>query len=121
MTGPIHLSERRERSRLRPWTILGVGLGTAALLAATLGGVLLLRSFADWPYDNTQPSRFPAPRLQADPAADLKTFQAEQARALEGYGWVDHEAGLARIPVAQAMEILAGRGAAAYDPLEPAP
>lgn len=121
MNGPVNLAERRERLRLRPWIILSVGLGTAALLATTLGGVMLLRNFADWPYDNTAPSRFPAPRLQADPAAELRVFQAEQARALEGYDWMDREAGLARIPVARAMEILASRGAGAYDPLEPVP
>ncbi|MFC7552966.1 hypothetical protein ACFQU7_12955 [Pseudoroseomonas wenyumeiae] len=121
MTAPTDLSERRDRLRLRPWTILGVGLGTAALLAATLGGVMLLRHSAEWPQAGQPPSRFPAPRLQADPAADLHAFQAEQARALQGYDWVDREGGLARVPVAHAMEILAGRGPAAYDPLEPAP
>jgi hypothetical protein len=121
MTGHTDLSERRDRLRLRPWTILGVGFATAALLAATLGGVMLVRHAAEWPQDGRPASRFPAPRLQADPAADLRAFQAEQARALQGYGWVDREGGLARIPVARAMEILAARGAAAYDPLEPAP
>jgi hypothetical protein len=121
MTAPTDLAERRDRLRLRPWVILGVGFGTAALLAATLGGVMLVRAWSDWPMAPMPPERFPAPRLQADPAADLHAFRAEQERALKGYGWTDREHGLARIPVDRAMQILARRGAAAYDPLEPAP
>ncbi len=29
---------------------------------------------------------------------------------LEGYGWVDRDAGIARIPIERAMDVVAGRG-----------
>ncbi len=55
---------------------------------------------------NVQP---PEPRLQVFPAQDLEKFQSEQQAALNAYAWVNQETGIARIPVARAMEILAKR------------
>lgn len=52
----------------------------------------------------------PEPRLQEDPVADLARMRAEEQAALDGYGWVDRERGVARIPVRRAMEILVQRG-----------
>jgi hypothetical protein len=48
----------------------------------------------------------PAPRLQQNPPADYQTYLAAQKKILNNYGWVDQKAGLARIPVDRAMEIL---------------
>jgi hypothetical protein len=59
-------------------------------------------------------------RNRQDLGALLKTQRAE----LQDYAWVDRDRGLVRIPVARAMQIVAARGAAAYDPPEspkPAP
>jgi hypothetical protein len=50
--------------------------------------------------------------LQTDPAADASAYEAEQRRLLTSYGWVDRNAGIARIPVAAAMAIVASRGIA---------
>ena len=52
----------------------------------------------------------PEPRLQEDPVADLARMMTEEQAALDGYGWVDRERGVARIPVQRAMEILVQRG-----------
>lgn len=49
----------------------------------------------------------PEPRLQVRPADDLALFQKEQQETLNSYAWVDREAGVARIPIQRAMEILA--------------
>jgi len=116
------LAEIREPGQVRARAVLGVGLGTALFLAATLG---LLAAYVRWmgvpPKAPPEPARFPAPRLQVDPVAELRALQAEQAAQLEGYAWIDRERGLLRIPVARAMAILAGRGQAAYDPPEAPP
>lgn len=56
------------------------------------------------------PVEIPRPHLQADPAADRLKVQAEQLAQLNGYGWVDREAGIARIPIDRAMDILARTG-----------
>ncbi|MDB5413279.1 MAG: hypothetical protein JWR10_1614 [Rubritepida sp.] len=113
------LNEIREPGHVRVGAVLGVGLGTILFLAATLG---LLPVYIRWmavpPNAPPQPERFPPPRLEADPTAELRALRAEQAAQLEGYAWVDRERGLLRIPVARAMEILAARGQAAYAPLE---
>jgi hypothetical protein len=52
----------------------------------------------------------PGPVLQLSPAADLAKFDAQQEAQLDGYGWIDRDKGIARIPIAQAMQDLAKRG-----------
>jgi hypothetical protein len=50
------------------------------------------------------------PHLQIAPAEDLKQFRAREEAELNTYGWVNHTAGVARIPVARAMDLLLERG-----------
>ena len=67
---------------------------------------MLLRSVA-----TPSPRRFPEPRLEARSGEDLRALLKSQRDQFESYAWVDRGRGLARIPVARAMEIVAGRGA----------
>src|SRR5208283_409507 len=41
----------------------------------------------------------PEPRLQVTAPADLKRYRDDQEKILAGYGWVDAQAGVVRIPV----------------------
>jgi hypothetical protein len=59
----------------------------------------------------------PQPRLQSSPRADLREMRAEEDAILHSYGWVDEQAGVVRIPIERAMELLAERGL----PVRPAP
>ena len=69
-----------------------------------------------------QPRSFPEPRLETRNGQDLDVLQKRQRGQLQDYVWRDRERGLVRIPLARAMEIIASRGAGAYDPLgTPAP
>ncbi len=52
----------------------------------------------------------PGPRLQARPPTDLAKLKEAELRRLNGYGWVDREAGIAHIPIARAIEIVASKG-----------
>jgi hypothetical protein len=52
----------------------------------------------------------PEPLLQVYAAEDLQEMRAAEDAALNGYGWVDKEAGIARIPVEKAIEVLANKG-----------
>ena len=52
----------------------------------------------------------PEPRLQTNPLADLQQLRAQEDEILSSYGWVDRNAGVVRIPVEQAIELLAQRG-----------
>lgn len=85
------------------------------------------------------PTLPPAPRLQGAPAAgpegeplldsqgkpvpsltperELDEMLDQERRVLEGYGWVSKEGGIARIPVARAIEILAAKGLPAPAPV----
>lgn len=59
-------------------------------------------------YGSTEP---PAPRLQSDPRKDLATLRARDQALLDGWGWVDRSAGVVRVPVSRAMELLAEESA----------
>lgn len=53
---------------------------------------------------------FPPPRLQPDPVADLNKFRISEEEILNSYGWVDQNAGIARVPIRQAMRALVQQG-----------
>jgi hypothetical protein len=115
------LSERRQPFTLHAGTVILVGLGTAAFLAAAMTGIFFYDRWMGASPDIRPPTAFPAPRLQSDPAGELEAFQAAQRQALDGYGWVDQGQGLVRIPIERAMALLAARGEQALDPLGPPP
>jgi hypothetical protein len=52
----------------------------------------------------------PEPRLQVSAPNDLKQYQAAQGEILNSYGWVDQKAGIVRIPIDRAMDILLQKG-----------
>lgn len=99
--------------------VLAVVGGFLLFVAAAIAGILLFLNAqvpsAFLPRDEL---RFPAPELQTSPQADLARFEAEQQARLSGYAWVDRDHDIARIPVDEAMQLVAGRGQHAYDPVE---
>jgi hypothetical protein len=58
----------------------------------------------------TTPGARPEPRLQANPAQELKALREMQRRRLYGYGWVDEANGVVHIPIDLAMKIMLERG-----------
>lgn len=52
----------------------------------------------------------PLPRLQRAPATDLSAFREAEQAELDAWGWVDQSSGIARIPVARAIELVAEHG-----------
>ena len=52
----------------------------------------------------------PTPFLQTQPFKDIYSLRAEEARKLQGYGWVDKEGGVTRLPIDRAMELMIQRG-----------
>jgi hypothetical protein len=49
-------------------------------------------------------------RLQSTAPLDLKRYRDDQEKILAGYGWVDPHAGIVRIPVERAMDLLLQKG-----------
>jgi hypothetical protein len=52
----------------------------------------------------------PAPRLQVVPEQDLASFRAQEDAILGSYAWVEKDRDVVRIPVEEAMRIVAERG-----------
>jgi len=53
---------------------------------------------------------FPPPRIQADPVADLNKFRISEEEMLRTYGPSNQTAGAVRIPIEQAMQVIARQG-----------
>jgi len=58
----------------------------------------------------------PQPRLEQQPAEVRLQYEASLEQIMNGYGWLERDASVARIPVARAMEIVAREGLPASTP-----
>jgi hypothetical protein len=65
----------------------------------------------EFPLAAEQENRLPPePRLQTNPRQDLRDLRSTEEAVLTGYGWVDRKAGIARIPIDEAMKLTVERG-----------
>ncbi len=112
---------RHEPTDIEARSILRPSLLVAAVLVGTAIALLPLFSFyerrqarQDQPGAPLAPAergrQFPTPRLQERPFADINQLRAHEKQVLESYGWVDQGAGVARIPIEEAMKLTAQRG-----------
>jgi hypothetical protein len=53
---------------------------------------------------------FPAPRLERNERLEINDFRLHEEQTLHSYGWVDQQAGVVRIPIDRAMQLIAQRG-----------
>lgn len=51
----------------------------------------------------------PEPRLQVHPVRDLRELREAESNILDHYAWVDKSAGVVRIPIARAIDVMAAR------------
>ena len=61
-------------------------------------------------YDTATRPRRGFPHLQVVPALDLNEFRAHEEALLNSYGWVNPRAGIVRMPITRAMDLLLERG-----------
>ncbi len=72
--------------------------------------------------DSAYGNRLPAvPRLQSVPGTDLAAYRRAHQEKLASYGWVDKNAGIARIPIDRAIELMAERASTIAAPPPAAP
>jgi hypothetical protein len=100
--------------------VLWAGAGLTLLVVASSIAMLWFFDVLDRRETRSQPQlsplarssqeQPPEPRLQALPRKDLAEVVDQQDRILSSYGWVDEGAGIARIPIGRAIEIVATRG-----------
>jgi hypothetical protein len=57
-----------------------------------------------------QITKFPQPRLEENERVEIKDFRLKEEQTLNSYDWVDEKAGVVRIPIERAMQLVAQRG-----------
>ncbi len=102
-----------------------IGLGVIIAMLLLIIGICLLVSFGTLHFFQrkdgarrespgaamaAQVAAFPQPRLLIRPGSERKDLEKTQRTQLDTYGWVDRQAGVARIPIARAMQLLVERG-----------
>jgi hypothetical protein len=115
---PAGIHHETSDVHVRPLAWLGVGL--AALILISMLAVKGIFEFLDRqqarndvvppPMMIQRPQQPPEPRLQTTPVPNRKLIVEQENKLLTTYGWVDSKSGVARIPVDQAMKLLAERG-----------
>ncbi|AZO16575.1 hypothetical protein EJ069_18775 [Mesorhizobium sp. M2A.F.Ca.ET.043.05.1.1] len=99
-----------ETRDVQPLVLLAFGGGLLVFLAlAALCMKVLFNTTPSWlpQPENASPE---APDLQSAPRQDLVSFRAEEDRQLKMLGWVDRTAGIARIPIDDAMWAVVSNG-----------
>jgi hypothetical protein len=104
--------------RARPIVLAGIGLALVLVLVTGLMlgffDALATRAARSSPPANplaaaAGPRLPPEPRLQVHPVRDLRELREAENNLLDHYGWVDQQAGVVRIPIARAIDLLAAR------------
>ena len=115
---PPGLGHEHTDVNIRPIVIAGLGL--AAVLVVI--GALMLGMFDLFAAHEARvspppnplaaaegPRLPPEPRLQVQPVKDLRELREAETTLLEHYGWVDKNAGVVRIPIDRAIDLLAAK------------
>ena len=115
---PAGIHHETSDVNVRPLAWLGVGL--AVLVVISMIAMRGLFGFLDRQQARNdiapslmmtqRPQQPPEPRLQTTPVPNRRLIVEHENQRLTTYGWVDPKGGVVRIPVAQAMKLLAERG-----------
>jgi hypothetical protein len=120
MTDPLDFPVRQEEDRVSSGSLLHVGVVSlvvgatgvflaGAILAATTGA---LQPSAAGPHGPRRATRTLS-QVEQTPIWDTRVgldLRDKQRADLDRWGWVDREAGVARIPIDRAMDIVAREG-----------
>lgn len=90
--------------------LCGAGVVLGTILLCTFGVMVLYPTAMQDRRLTTALPVYPPPRLQADPAADLQRFTAQELSRLNSAGWVDKTRGIGHIPINEAMRSIAAQG-----------
>ncbi len=113
-------AQAHEESDVNVRAVLGFGLGLLVAGAAIYVLVGLLFGYYTreaskarrvYPLAAYQQGQLPPqPRLQTHPREDMRELRRREDAVLGSYGWVDRDAGIARIPIDEAMKLTVQRG-----------
>lgn len=105
-------SRHPETRDVRPRALLLFAAGLAAFLVASMGVLyLLFEPEAPWPQPGAAWSANEAsPALSTSPYRDLAAVRRTEEAELGKLAWVDRARGIARIPIGEAMKLIAQNG-----------
>ena len=118
MNGPENPQRGYEDSDVSVGRLLAFAAGLVALVVlGVLGSAAVFHFFVRQqplgppasPFEDVRPMP-PEPRLQTTAPLDLKRYREGQEKILQSYGWVDSQAGIVRIPVDRAVDLLLQKG-----------
>lgn len=97
------------------WSAVGLTIGAVISMALMF---MMLRFMISHPAAEAPlspvaiPQKLPAdlPKLEVQPYEQITTMHAREDKLLNQYGWVDEKAGVVRIPVDRAMDLVLERG-----------
>ncbi|MGO8953609.1 MAG: hypothetical protein ACLPWS_07245 [Rhodomicrobium sp.] len=112
-----HHLEKHEPGGIAVWPIVAIAASFTLFVAAGVAGLYLYYAWSTRDVAPPFPRPFPKPQLQSTPLSDLHTLQQRQEAQLKGYAWVDRDRGIIRIPIQRALQMIAARGADAYNPV----
>lgn len=115
---PAGIHHETSDVHVRPLAWLGVGLAVLVVISiVAMKGVFEFldrqqaqNDVAPPPMMTQRPQQPPEPRLQTTPVPNRKLIVEQENKQLTTYGWVNTKSGVVRIPVDQAMKLLAERG-----------
>jgi hypothetical protein len=119
-----------EHQDLRPGAVYAFLIALAiatAMIAAAIMGVYKFGAFEESSHqprqnpmvqpeadtariDPSQMTKFSQPRLETNERVEINEFRLKEEQRLNSYGWVDQPGGTVRIPIDQAMKLIAQRG-----------
>jgi hypothetical protein len=108
-----------ERTDADTRKVLMFGAGLAAIIVAACFAMWITFAYlnAHQPTTGPPPSPLasgrrlpPEPRLQVSETEDLGKVNGDEEKALNSYGWVDKDGGIAHIPIGRAMDLILERG-----------
>jgi hypothetical protein len=99
-------------------TIWAVAIVLAAVVTSALAASYFMVKFLGSPSYPQAPATVPEIKLSPNRRQQLRAYRDEQRAKLNSFGWVDKDAGIARIPIDRAFDLLTQ---AAARPPEAAP
>jgi hypothetical protein len=117
-SSPEKTAKRYETVDANTRSLVWWGIGVFALLAGgVIASAIVFHYFVTHqslgppasPFENVR-ALPPSPALQVTPRRDLRQYLNSQDATLNSYGWVDQKAGVVRIPIDRAMDLLLQKG-----------
>jgi hypothetical protein len=123
MSAEEHIHYAPESPAVNSKAVLLCALGALVLLAGAIAGFREVYQRGVPVKDVPAPQAFPQPRVVTSQAEveERRHLNAAQQERLESWRWANGQHTLVQIPIERAMQLLAQKGTAAYEPLLPMP